>query len=112
MGGHHVRRHRDLLLIRAALTAVALVTAYGAAIALTGLFNLFALLLVAAHGVTLLLARAQARSHRPAEGDPAPQPADQPPAALPRWLAVVTAAVAVLAPMIYLGYQQATRSAG
>jgi mannosyltransferase len=81
-------------------------TAYGAAIALTGLFNLFALLLVAAHGVTLLLARVQARSHRPAEGDPVPQPADQPPAALPRWLAVVTAAVAVLAPMIYFGYQQ------
>jgi mannosyltransferase len=81
-------------------------TAYGAAIALTGLFNLFALLLIAAHGVTLLLARAQARSHRPAEGDPAPQPADQPPAAMPRWLAAVTAAVAVLAPMIYFGYQQ------
>src|ERR1022692_2233482 len=81
-------------------------TAYGAAIALTGLFNLFALLLIAAHGVTLLLARAQARSRRPAEGDPAPQPADQPPAEMPRWLAAVTAAVAVLAPMIYFGYQQ------
>ncbi len=81
-------------------------TAYGAAIALTGLFNLFALLLVAAHGVTLLLARVQARGHRPAEGDPVPQPADQPPAALPRWLAVVTATVVVLAPMIYFGYQQ------
>lgn len=81
-------------------------TAYGAAIAMTGLFNLFALLLVAAHGVTLLLARGQARSHRPAEGDPVPQPADQPQAALSRWLVVVAAAVAVLAPMIYFGYQQ------
>jgi mannosyltransferase len=81
-------------------------TAYGAAIALTGLFNLFALLLVAAHGVTLLLARGQARSHRRAGGDPAPQPADQPQAAMVRWLVVVTAAVAVLAPMLYLGYQQ------
>jgi mannosyltransferase len=81
-------------------------TAYGAAIALTGLFNLFALLLVAAHGVTLLLARMQARNHRPAEGDPAPQPADQPPPALSRWLVVVTAAVAALTPMLYLGYQQ------
>jgi mannosyltransferase len=81
-------------------------TAYGAAIAMTGLFNLFALLLVAAHGVTLLLARASARSHRRGAGDPAPQPADQPQAALSRWLVVVAAAVAALAPMLYLGYQQ------
>jgi len=81
-------------------------TAYGAAIALTGLFNLFALLLVVAHGATLLLARVQARGLRRAAGAPALQPADQPQAALSRWLVAVAAAVAVLAPVIYLGYQQ------
>ena len=81
-------------------------TAYGAAIALTGLFNLFALLLVVAHGATLLLARVQARGLRRAAGAPAFQPADQPQAALSRWLVAVAAAVAVLAPVIYLGYQQ------
>ena len=81
-------------------------TAYGAAIALTGLFNLFALLLVVAHGATLLLARVQARGLRRAAGAPAFQPADQPQAALSRWLVAVAAAVAVLAPVIYFGYQQ------
>ena len=35
---------------------------YAAALLLTGLFNLFAVLLAVAHGVTLLLARAQARA--------------------------------------------------
>ena len=64
---------------------------YGAAIALAGLGNLFALLLVVAHGVTLALTR-------PAAGPPRTW--------LPRWLAAVAAAIAVLAPMIYLGYRQ------
>lgn len=70
---------------------------YSAAIALAGLFNLFALLLVVAHGVTLALARAQARGGRPTA---------EPRARLARWLVAVAAAVVVLAPMIYLGYQQ------
>ncbi len=61
-------------------------TGYGAAIALAGLGNMFALLLVVAHGVTLALA-----------GPRAP---------LRRWLAAVAAAVIVLSPMIYLGYRQ------
>lgn len=70
--------------------------AYGAGIAATGMFNVFALLLVAGHGVTLLLARAQGAGGRRAE----------PLAPLSRWLAAVVAAVVALAPIIYFGYQQ------
>ena len=54
--------------------------AYAAAVALTGLFNIFGLLILAAHGVTLLLtdargqaarARPGARPGRPDRPDPA-----------------------------------------
>jgi mannosyltransferase len=68
--------------------------AYAAAIALTGVASLFALLLLAAHGVTLLLARARER------GLPAA------PARLRPWLAASAAAVAALSPLIVLGYLQ------
>jgi mannosyltransferase len=68
--------------------------AYAAAIALTGVASLFALLLLAAHGVTLLLARARER------GLPAG------PARLRPWLAASAAAVAALSPLIVLGYLQ------
>ena len=58
---------------------------YAAAIALTGLASLFALLLLAAHGVTLLLGgRARLRP----------------------WLAASAAAVAAVSPLIVLGYRQ------
>lgn len=60
--------------------------AYAAAVALAGMASLFALLLVAAHGVTLLLARERAR--------------------LRPWLGAVAAALAVLSPLIFLGYRQ------
>jgi len=60
---------------------------YAVAIALTGVMSLFALLILAAHGVTLLLARRKAR--------------------LLPWLAAVVAAVVVLSPLILLGYRQA-----
>ena len=81
--------------------------AYGAAIALTGLFNLFALLLVAAHGVTLLQAAHARRAPRARGADgPGSPDAGPPPASLARWLVVVAAAVIALAPMLYLGYQQ------
>ncbi len=59
---------------------------YAAAIALTGLLSLFALLILAAHGVTVLLARRQVR--------------------LMPWLLASAAAVAVLSPLILLGYRQ------
>jgi mannosyltransferase len=60
---------------------------YAVAIALTGVASLFALLILAAHGATLLLARNWAR--------------------LRPWLASTVAAVVVLSPMIALGYAQA-----
>jgi mannosyltransferase len=68
--------------------------AYAAAIALTGVASLFALLLLAAHGVTLLAARARQRS-RPAST-----------ARLRPWLAASAAAVVAASPLIVLGYLQ------
>jgi mannosyltransferase len=59
---------------------------YGAAIALTGMASLFALLLLAAHAVTLLVTRNRAR--------------------LLPFLAAAAAAVVVLVPLIVLGYRQ------
>ncbi len=59
---------------------------YAVAIALTGIASLFALLILAAHGVTLLLARGRDR--------------------LLRWLVAAVAAVVVLSPLIVLGYGQ------
>jgi mannosyltransferase len=63
---------------------------YGAAVALTGLFNIFGLLILAAHGVTLLLtdARGQAATGRRLGRIPL------------RWLAVSSAVVIVLAPLL------------
>jgi mannosyltransferase len=69
---------------------------YGAAVALTGLFNIFGLLIVAAHGVTLLLtdARGQTASGRRAGRIPL------------RWLAACAAAVIVLGPLLGLASRQ------
>ncbi len=69
---------------------------YGAAVALTGLFNIFGLLIVAAHGVTLLLtdARGQAAPGRRAGRIPL------------RWLAACAAAVIVLGPLLGLASRQ------
>jgi mannosyltransferase len=76
--------------------------AYAAAVALTGLFNIFGLLILAAHGVTLLLARPGLNSVRGA--DPAGRRIGRIPL---RWLAVAVAAVAVLAPLLAVaGHQQ------
>jgi mannosyltransferase len=85
-------------------------SAYGAAIALTGLFNLFALLILVAHGVTLLLTDArgrwgngQPRGSQPGSGQPR---GSQPGSGrwigrLPaRWLAVSAAALIVLGPLL------------
>jgi mannosyltransferase len=59
---------------------------YGAALVAMGMFSLFALLLVGAHGLTLLTVRVRVR--------------------LRRWLAVVAATALVLSPVIYYGYLQ------
>jgi mannosyltransferase len=72
---------------------------YSLAIAVAGLFNLLALLLVAAHGVTLLIIRARRAAVIPA-GAPAVS------VRLPRWLAAVAAAVVALSPLLALGYLQ------
>jgi mannosyltransferase len=59
---------------------------YAAAITATGVASLFALLILAAHGLTLLLARSRER--------------------LVPWLAAAVAATVVLGPLIVLGYRQ------
>lgn len=69
--------------------------AYAAAVALTGVASLFALLILAAHGVTLLLTRARGQA----------SPAPRAPRLLP-WLAAAVAAVVVVSPLIVLGYGQ------
>jgi mannosyltransferase len=66
---------------------------YGAAIALAGLFNLLALLLVIPHAVTLGIARSR-------------QPAAERTVRLSRWLAAVAVAAVVLCPLLVLGYLQ------
>jgi mannosyltransferase len=90
---------------------------YGAAVALTGLFNIFGLLILAAHGVTLLLSsacdRAGARGQTGARGR-----AGRPPGTgrwlgrIPlRWLAASAAAVLVLGPLLGLASRQQTQIA-
>ncbi|HEX3312894.1 MAG TPA: glycosyltransferase family 39 protein [Streptosporangiaceae bacterium] len=69
---------------------------YAAAVALTGLFNIFGLLIVAAHGITLLLtdARGQTAGGRRIGRIPL------------RWLAACGAAVIVLGPLLGLASRQ------
>jgi mannosyltransferase len=69
--------------------------AYAVAVALTGVASLFALLILAAHGVTLLLTQARGQA----------SPAPRAPHLLP-WLAAAVAAVVVVSPLIVLGYGQ------
>lgn len=71
---------------------------YGVAAALTGLFNIFGLLILVAHGVTLLIAAPglPALSGRRAAGP------------LARWVLAGIAAVAVLIPIVAFAYSQRT----
>ena len=94
---------------------------YIAAVVLAVTLDLFALLLVVAHGISLVFARTRAPSS--AEAPAGDQPAgDQPGASvagaglpgvgrlgrpLAQWLVAVAAAVVLLAPVLYLGYRQA-----
>ncbi|MGH3190232.1 MAG: glycosyltransferase family 39 protein [Streptosporangiaceae bacterium] len=75
-------------------------SAYGAAVALTGLFNVFGLLILAAHGVTLLLTATTG----------AVRPGRQPGRRIGRfpvgWLAASAAAVVVLVPLLRITYGQ------
>jgi mannosyltransferase len=74
---------------------------YAAAVALTGLFNLFGLLIIAAHGVTLLLTDARGSS---ADGQRGRRVGRVP----LRWLAACAAALVVLGPLlrVSLGQQE------
>jgi mannosyltransferase len=69
---------------------------YAAAVAMTGLFNIFGLLIVAAHGITLLLtdARGQTAAGRRIGRIPV------------RWLAACGAVVIVLGPLVGLASRQ------
>jgi mannosyltransferase len=69
---------------------------YAAAVALTGLFNIFGLLILAAHGVTLLLTDARGQTAQGRRVGRIPL----------RWLAVCSAAVIVLAPLLVLASRQ------
>ena len=71
-------------------------SAYGAAVALTGLFNLFGLLILAAHGVTLLLTDRRGQSAYGRRIGRIPL----------RWLAVSAAAVIVLGPLLGVARRQ------
>ena len=65
---------------------------YGAAVALTGLFDVFGLLILAAHGVTLMLTEARGPVRDPDGAGCGRIPL--------RWLAVSGAAVVVLGPLL------------
>jgi mannosyltransferase len=69
---------------------------YAAAVALTGLFNIFGLLIVAAHGVTLLLTDAHGQTAPGRRIGRIPL----------RWLAACAAAVIVLGPLLRLAGRQ------
>ena len=75
---------------------------YAAAVALTGLFNIFGLLIVAAHGITLLLtdARGQTTPGRRIGRTP------RAPRVPLRWLAACGVAVIVLGPLLGLASRQ------
>jgi len=69
---------------------------YAAAVALTGLLNIFGLLILAAHGVTLLLTSVRGSSAAGARIGRIPV----------RWLAAAVAAVAVLSPLLAVAGRQ------
>jgi mannosyltransferase len=82
---------------------------YGAAVFLTGLFNIFGLLIVVAHGLTLLATRRTAAAYYGSDFD-------SPAAAKPRgrqllgvplgWLTAGLAAVVLLVPLVIVAYAQ------
>jgi len=75
---------------------------YAAAVALTGLFNIFGLLIVAAHGITLLLTDTSGQTAAGRRIGRTPRAPRVP----PRWLAACGAAVIVLGPLLGLASRQ------
>ncbi len=88
---------------------------YAAAMALTGAFNLFAVLLAIAHGVSLLLARRPAAANGGPDGTPpdgtppaGPQAVLRPvPGSLARWLVSCVVAAVLLGPLAFYSLRQA-----
>ena len=82
--------------------------AYAAAVALTGLFNIFGLLILAAHGITLLLAGAGGQAGAGGKGGVGAQAVvGRRAGRIPlRWLAAAAAAVLVLSPLLGLASRQ------
>lgn len=81
--------------------------AYAAAVALTGLFNAFGLLILMAHGVTLLIARARRRGMPAGPARAGPARAGRQIAGAPaRWLVAAVVSVAVLSPLLLLAYSE------
>jgi mannosyltransferase len=92
--------------------------AYAAAVALTGLFNIFGLLILAAHGITLLLSGASGGAGDQARTGDQARVGDQAGAGVRvgvgrragriplRWLAAAAAAVLVLGPLLGLASRQ------
>jgi mannosyltransferase len=77
---------------------------YAAAVVLTGLFNLFALLLVLAHGLSLAWARTRAADDAEREPGPGPGPAEW--AGWWRWLGACVVAGVLLAPLAVFSVRQ------
>jgi mannosyltransferase len=77
--------------------------AYAVAVALTGLFNLFGLLILAAHGVTLLLTDARGLTADARGQAPPGRRIGRIPL---RWLAASAAAVIVLAPLLDVAHRE------
>ncbi len=79
---------------------------YSAALLLTGLFDLAAVLLAASHGVSLLVARWP----KPADGAAAPAAAGRlSGSVLKRWLAACVAASIVLSPVLVFSFRQSAQ---
>jgi mannosyltransferase len=93
------------LLLRAAASGRwPLWAGYAAALTLTGLVNLFAVLLAVAHGISLLAARNAARNAAPAdEPQPGTRLAD---GTFRRWLIATVVAGVLLAPLAVLSVRQ------
>ncbi len=86
-------------------------SAYAAAVALTGLFNLFGLLILAAHGLTLLLTDARGQGAPGGQGAQGAPGGQSTPGRwigrIPlRWLAASAAAVIVLAPLLDVAHRE------
>ncbi len=82
---------------------------YAAALVITGYFDLAAVLLIAAHGISLLVARRRADGAAPATGRVSAGPVSAGPVSdgvIRRWLAACAAAVIVLSPVALLSFVQ------